>query len=79
MFIRLGGTMSCFENDRLYDEMIDDPKFMDFMESIFRKIFYVPEHMFLATFNQWLGAITLDTLYECWLSYNKMKKRKRKK
>lgn len=70
--------MSCFENDRLYDEMIDDPKFMDYMETIFRRIYWAQDKMFLNAFNQWLGDIALDTLYECWLTYKKMKKSKKK-
>lgn len=67
--------MSCFENDRLYDEMIDDPKFMDYMEAKFRKMYFVPEVIFLRAFNEWFEKITLDALYEDWLIYNKNNKK----
>jgi hypothetical protein len=59
--------------------MIDDPKFMDYMEKVFKKIFFVPQIITNEVFNQFLGAMSIDTLYDHWLKYKKTTKKRRKK
>ncbi len=62
-----------FESDRFYDNLIENKGFMDYMESIFRRVYYVPDNLFLYFFNIWFGRMSLERLYKYFLIYEKKK------